>query len=118
MVADGLFRQTREKPRHRHVYVALPFLFLALIIISLPMSAGTIQGRVLDRNGSPLPHVRMDFSGPVERTTITDVKGQYRVTAPDGQYRVRFTSQKRREEKYEVIPGGDEVRAHDFLLSW
>lgn len=94
-------------------------LLLACLSISLSplVFAGTLQGLVLNSQGEPLAHVRIDFSGPSQRTTVTDTRGQYRVTAPGGTYRVRFSNQQRRQEQQVLMPAS-EVKLHNFQLAW
>lgn len=94
-------------------------LLVACLSISLSSSvfAGTLQGLVLNSQGVPLAHVRIDFSGPTQHTTVTDARGQFRVTGLGGSYRVRFSNQQRREEQKVAIPESS-VKSHNFQLAW
>ena len=94
-------------------------LLVACLSISLspPVFAGTLQGLVLNSQGLPLAHVRIDFSGPTQYTTVTDTKGQYRITAPGGSYRVRFSNPQRRQEQ-QVVISDSAVVLHNFQLNW
>ncbi len=97
---------------------------LLLLVAGLSVSlsplvfSGTLQGLVLNSQGVPLSHVRIDFSGPTQHTIVTDAKGQYRITTPGGgTYRVRFSNQQRRQEQKVVIPESA-VELHNFQLTW
>jgi hypothetical protein len=59
-------------------------VLFAVLLIALPAGAdgpqtGTIDGKVVDAQGQPLPGVTVNLSGPqVSRTTVTDDEGSYR----------------------------------------
>ena len=104
----------------KHCAARRMFLLLsACLSISLTslVFAGTLQGLVLNSQGVPLAHVRIDFSGPSQHTTVSDARGQYRITTAGGSYRVRFSNKQRRQEQRVEIPRSA-VELHNFQLTW
>ena len=66
-------------------------LLVSLVVIaaaSLSAQTGSVlTGRVMDVGQAPLPGVKVTISGTVERTAITDPRGEYRIDAlPSGIY--------------------------------
>ena len=66
-------------------------LLVSLAVIaaaSLSAQTGSVlTGRVMDVGQAPLPGVKVTISGTVERTAITDPRGEYRIDAlPSGIY--------------------------------
>ena len=66
-------------------------LLVSLAVVgaaSLSAQTGSVlNGRVMDVGQSPLPGVKVTVSGTVERTAITDPRGEYRIDAlPSGIY--------------------------------
>jgi len=90
----------------------------ALLVMCVPVSqAGTIQGKVLGKDGAPRARARIDLSGPTQLTATTNANGQYRITAPGGTYHARISQQNRRHELYVNIPATG-LQPHNFVVDW
>src|SRR6185503_12491632 len=68
------------------------FILLSSCVAAKAQSTASIEGQVLDQNGSAIPAVEIKALSRaivVERTTITDGLGRYEITAlPVGDYRI------------------------------
>jgi Ca-activated chloride channel family protein len=86
--------------------VAMLSLLTAGVVLGMPaQDVGTLQGRVTDAAGAPLPGVRVtavEVAGGTRRETATDAQGAYSLSLPVGTYTVRvalaaFAAEERRD---------------------
>ena len=63
--------------------IATALLSLSVAAAASAQTAGTIEGSVVDANGSPLPGVVVTVSGPgVRQEHVTGADGAYTATVP------------------------------------
>lgn len=84
----------------------------AYAAVSTALNAGSLNGRVLDRAGVPIPGARVTGISVADPEltfhSLTDAQGHYRVAVPAGQYRLEVTAFGHRPATVEnvVVPTG------------
>ncbi len=79
-----------------HCWAMVACALLLVPVAAVGQSAtGSIEGRVVDENGTPLPGVTATAQSPAmqgQKTAATDGNGQFRLVAlPPGSYQVTFS---------------------------
>jgi|SRR5437899_12625801 len=95
--------------------IALTVLwFVATLVV--PAGAGTLAGLVVGKAENPKPYVRVEISGPQNRTTFTDQDGKFSVNLRDGRYTINFIEGGRRMEFTADVSAS--APATTFKLGW
>lgn len=86
-------------------------------LVSAEAEGGELRGSVLGVTHSPKSYVRIEISGPENKTTFTDNNGMFVVTLKGGRYTIRvIETPKRMEFSLDVPQAG--TTPQTFLLGW
>src|SRR5262245_32287824 len=69
--------------------VVVAWLAITTAAGAAPAAAATLQGRITDRSGQPLPGVvvsAVNAATTATQSTVTDADGRYHLDVPDGRY--------------------------------
>jgi len=99
----------------RKITIPLTVVWLLGTIV-VPAGAGTLNGTILGKAENPRPYVRVEISGPENRTTFTDQGGKFSVTLRDGRYTITIIEGNRRTEFTADVSAN--TPATTFRLGW
>src|SRR5690348_5700162 len=90
-------------------------LLLSFQPVLLGAQSGTVSGRVLDTQGSPLQGATVSLAGTT-RGAIVRSDGSYRITAPAGRYeiRARLLGYTPRADSITIAAGGDVTKSFNL----
>ena len=82
---------SKERVMRTRLFVAAAALSLLSVSGLIAQNRGTITGTVVDDQGTPLPGVAVELTGPDTRKTVSDARGRFSfgLLAP-GAYQIRF----------------------------